>query len=111
MAGAKSPIQAIRERQPAPEENEGRRQALARGSGELELTVPSKSIGDMEPDEDFPCRCGRIDVDVDDARDCPLHGPASEAARLRTSVKRTIWLRSMRRVRSLRNRGEACVGD
>jgi hypothetical protein len=80
MAVANSRIQAI-ERQPAREENEGRRPALARCSGELELTVPSESMAEMEPDEDPPCRCVRIDVDVDDARDCPLHGPASEPAR------------------------------
>jgi len=34
----------------------------------------------MELDEDPPCRCVRIDVDLDDARDCPLHGPDSELA-------------------------------
>jgi hypothetical protein len=81
MAGAESRIQLIQERQPGPEENEGRRQALARCSGELELTSPSESIAEMGPDEDPPCRCVRVEVDVDDARDCPLHGPASEVAR------------------------------
>jgi hypothetical protein len=81
MAVAKSRVQAIRE-QPGEEENERRRQVLARCTGELELTVPSESIADMEPDKDPPCRCVRVDVDVDDSRDCPLHGPASEAARL-----------------------------
>lgn len=28
-----------------------------------------------EDDEDPPCECVRIDVDLDDNRDCPLHGP------------------------------------
>jgi hypothetical protein len=30
-----------------------------------------------EVDEDPPCLCVRIDVDLDNARNCPLHGPDS----------------------------------
>jgi hypothetical protein len=32
-------------------------------------------------DEDPPCECVRIDVDLYDNRACPAHGPWSEAAR------------------------------
>jgi hypothetical protein len=35
------------------------------------------SEDDFEPE----CACVRIDVDLDDARDCPMHGPHSELAR------------------------------
>lgn len=33
--------------------------------------------GEFEPE----CACVRIDVDLDDARDCPLHGPRGPIAR------------------------------
>lgn len=35
----------------------------------------------MLEDEEPACDCVRIDVDVDDARSCPVHGPHSEFAR------------------------------
>ncbi len=34
-----------------------------------------------EEDEDPPCECVRIDVDLDDNRYCPLHGPNGPLAR------------------------------
>lgn len=33
-------------------------------------------------DDEPECQCQRIDVDLDDARDCPLHGPNGPRARL-----------------------------
>lgn len=35
-----------------------------------------------EEDDDPPCECVRIDVDLDDNRDCPLHGPRGPLARI-----------------------------
>ncbi len=32
-------------------------------------------------DDDPPCECVRVDVDQDDASDCPLHGPHGPVAR------------------------------
>lgn len=34
-----------------------------------------------EEDEDPPCECVRIDVDLDDNRYCPAHGPNSQQAK------------------------------
>ena len=35
----------------------------------------------LEDEQEPPCECVQIDVDRDDARFCPLHGPHSESAR------------------------------
>jgi hypothetical protein len=70
--------------QRSQEEDEQRRQAVARSGRGEELLAPSEYSAmerSVEADEeDLPCRCVRADVDVEDARDCPLHGPESELA-------------------------------
>jgi hypothetical protein len=58
-------------------ESEGRREALCRSRRQVELLVLGEyGIAELhlELEEDPPCRCVRIDVDVDDGRDCPVHG-------------------------------------
>lgn len=51
------------------------------------IPVPSEREWTDEEREEFyanqepECECVRIDVDLDDARNCPMHGPDSELAR------------------------------
>jgi hypothetical protein len=64
-------------------EDERRRQSLARCDRPAEMFAPSEYgvVGmSFASDEDLPCRCVRADVDVEAARDCPVHGPESELA-------------------------------
>jgi len=56
---------------------------------------------DAEDLEDEECRCERIDVDLDDARDCPLHGPDSAMARrqlAQEAADEAAWAERMMRV-------------
>jgi len=77
-----SHIRSEDESQRRQEQDEQRRQALARCDRSSERIAADES-GNLpdEAEEEPPCRCVRVDVDLDDARDCPLHGPGSVSAR------------------------------
>jgi hypothetical protein len=73
---------AVRQSRIRTEDEPQRRQALARCDRSSERIAADESENlPGEVEEDPPCRCVRVDVDLDDARDCPLHGPGSVSAR------------------------------
>ena len=77
-----SPLRTEDESQRRQKQDERRRQALARCGRSLERIAAEESRNlPGEADDELPCRCVRFDADLDDARDCPLHGSGSVSAR------------------------------
>jgi hypothetical protein len=82
MAVRQPRIRTEDESQRRQKQDEERRQALARCDRSSERIASDESRNlPGEAEEEPPCRCVRVDVDLDDERDCPLHGPGSVSAR------------------------------